>query len=87
MNLKQRILTYIYIAAFLTTLFFVPWRVQDSLGGNPKLGYEISPYWHPVIYDEGGALKPVLLDLEWKLLAISYAAFYIYLRTRKTHRL
>ena len=83
MNHKQRILTYVLAALFALSWFFVPWRVQDRLGGHPKFGYEISPYWQPIIFDEGGALRPVLLYVEWGVLAGSYAVLYIYLRSKK----
>ncbi len=79
MNSKQRILTYAVAAAFLLTLFFVPWRVWNG----PKLGYMISPYWRPIPYDEGGALRPVILYWEWAVLAVGYTGLYFCLRSRR----
>jgi hypothetical protein len=83
MNNKQRILTCVSLGFFVVSLFFVPWRVQDRLGGHPKYGYEFSPYWQPVIFDEGGALRPVLLYVEWGVLGAGYAVLYFYLRNKK----
>ena len=83
MNTKQRILTYMLVAIIPLTLYFVPWRVQDRLGGHPKFGYEFSPYWRPVPFDEGGALSPVILHIEWGVLAVGYIVLYFCLRTKK----
>ena len=83
MNHKQRILTYVSAALFAFSWFFVPWRVQDRLGGHPKFSYEFSPYWRPLIFDEGGALRPVMLYIEWGALAGIYAVLYICLRSKK----
>ena len=81
MNHKQRILTYVAVAIIPLTLFFVPWRVQNG----PKLGYMISPYWRPVPFDEGGALRPVLLYAEWGVLAAIFAVLFFCLRSKKEH--
>jgi hypothetical protein len=83
MNHKQRVLTYVLAALFALSLFFVPWRVQDRLSGNPKFSYEFSPYWRPVIFDEGGALRPILLYVEWSILGGSYAVLYFCLKSKK----
>jgi hypothetical protein len=83
MNHKQRILTYVSAALFGLSLYFVPWRVQDRLGNHPKFGYEFSPYWRPVIFDEGGALRPVLLYVEWGVLSGNYAVLYFCLRNKE----
>lgn len=79
MNQKQRILTYVIVAIFSLTLFFVPWRVQNG----PKLGYMISPYWRPVLFDEGGALRPMFLYAEWTVLAVVFVVLFFCLRNRE----
>lgn len=81
MNIKQRILTYAFVAIIPLTLYFVPWRVQNG----PKIGYTISPYWRPVPFDEGGALPPVILHIEWGVLIASYIIFFFCLRSKKEH--
>ena len=52
---------------------------------GPKPGYVISPYWRPVLYDEGGALLPVLLYAEWGVLAVGYVVLFFCLRSKKWH--
>ena len=79
MNQRQRILTYAMAPIILLTLLFVPWRVQNGY----EDGYEISPYWRPVPFDEGGAVYPVLLYAEWVILAAVFAALFFCLRSRK----
>jgi hypothetical protein len=79
MNKRQLILTYVSALLFLLSFFFVPWRVADPMGGH----YEFSPYWQPILYDEGGFLCPVLLYLEWVIYAGGYAAFYFCLRQKR----
>ncbi len=79
MNHKQRILTYISVAVFVLSFFFVPWRVSDVRGDY----YELSEYWHPIIYDEGGVLRPVLLYVEWGVLSGIYGALFVYMRSKK----
>jgi hypothetical protein len=79
MNQKQRILTCVSVLLFVFSLFFVPWRVEDRAGGH----YEFSPYWQPVLFDEGGVLRPVILYLEWGILGVSYAVLYACLRNKK----
>jgi hypothetical protein len=81
MNTKQRILTYLFFVIVPLTLFFVPWRVSDQRGGH----YELSAYWHPVPFDEGGVLRPVLLYVEWGALALAYGALLICLRSKREH--
>ncbi len=83
MSYKQRILTCVFLGIFVVSLFFVPWRVQDRLTGHPKFSYELSPYWQPVMYDEGGTLRPVLLYVEWGVLGTGYAVLYFWLRRKK----
>jgi hypothetical protein len=80
MNAKQRILTYLLLAIFSLTLFVVPWRVSDSLGGH----YELSACWHPVSFDEGGAIRPMLLYIEWVILAVTYFILILCLRSKKS---
>ena len=79
MNIKQRILTYVVVAIVSPTFFFVPWRVSDHLGEH----YEFSAYWHPVPLDEGGVLHPVLLYMEWGILAIGYIILFRFMRTKQ----
>ncbi len=81
MNFKQRILTYAAVAVIPLTLYFVPWRVMNG----PKAGYVVSPYWRPVIYDEGGPLRPFLLYAEWGVLAVGYVLLFFCLRGKKHH--
>ena len=81
MNWKQRILTYATVAMIPLSVYFVPWRVMNG----PKPGYVISPYWRPVLYDEGGALLPVLLYAEWGVLAVGYVVLFFCLRSKKWH--
>ena len=81
MNHKQRILTYVTVAIIPLTFFFVPWRVQNG----PKLGDMISPYWRPVPFDEGGALRPVILYAEWGVLAAAFVVLLFCLRSKKEH--
>ena len=81
MNQRQRILTYTMAPIILLTMLFVPWRVQNG----DKEGYAISPYWRPVLYDEGGALTPVVLYAEWGVLAAVFVALFFCLRSRKEH--
>ena len=78
MNTRQRILTYLFFAIVPLTLFLVPWRVADRSGDH----YELSAYWHPVPYDEGGVLRPVLLYAEWGVLVVGYVAVFIRLRSK-----
>lgn len=80
MNIKQSILTCVLAVIFAVTLFFVPWRVSDQLGGH----YEFSAYWYPVPFDEGGVLRPVLLYVEWAVLAVGYVVLFLWLRTKKS---
>jgi hypothetical protein len=79
MNHKQRILTYISLAVFALSFLLVPWRVSDPQGGH----YELSAYWQPMIYDEGGVERPVLLYVEWGVLSSVYAVLLVCLRNRK----
>jgi len=79
MNSRQRILTYAAAAVFVFTLYFVPWRVQNNMGGY----YEFSPYWRPVIYDEGGVLRPVIAYAEWGVLTVTYISQCYCLRTKR----
>jgi hypothetical protein len=76
MNKKQRILTYISVLFFSFSFLFVPWRVDDLTGGH----YEFSPYWKPILFDEGGVLRPVLLYIEWGVIAGSYIVLYFCFR-------
>ena len=82
MNTRQRILTYLFLAVVPLTIFFVPWRVSDRTGGH----YELSLYWHPVPYDEGGVLRPFLLYAEWGVLVVGYIALFIRLRNKTEGR-
>jgi hypothetical protein len=83
MNRKQCILTCVTVAIIPLTFIFVPWRVQNG----PKLGFIISPYWRPVPFDEGGALRPVLLYAEWGVLAAAFVVLLFWLRSKKEHHL
>jgi hypothetical protein len=80
MNRKQRILTLASASFFVLSLFFVPWPAQ---GGHYRVYYEFSPYWRPIIFDEGGALRPVLLYWEWSILAVVYTVLYACLKTTR----
>jgi len=82
MNLKQRILTYAVVAMLPLTVYFVPWRVMNG----PKASYVISPYWRPIVYDEGGPLRPFLLYAEWGVLAVGYLVLLFFLRSKKPHQ-
>jgi hypothetical protein len=79
MNHKQRIVTYASVAILTLSLFFVPWRVNDVRGDY----YELSEYWHPVIYDEGGVMPPVLLYREWGVLGSAYVVLIVCLKSKK----
>ena len=81
MSFKQSMLTCVFAVLFALTLFLVPWRVSDRLGGH----YELSAYWHPVPFDEGGVLRPVILYAEWGVLAVGYAVLFVCLRSKKEH--
>jgi len=82
MNRRQRILSFLTVAIIPLTLFFVPWRVQDG----SKLSYMISPYWRPIPFDEGGALHPILLYVEWGILAVVFVVLFFGLRSKKGYQ-
>ncbi len=71
-------MTYTMAPIILLALLFVPWRVQNG----DKVDYAISPYWRPVLYDEGGALTPVLLYAERAALAAIFVALFFCLKDR-----
>lgn len=73
MTLPRRILTLITLAAIALTVFFTPWRTYDS-------GYVFAPLWRPVSYDEGRALIPFLLGVEWLVIAVAYVLLFRSLR-------
>jgi hypothetical protein len=81
MNHKQRILMYVSAVLFALSFLFVPWRVADRMGGH----YEFSPYWRPILFDEGGVLRPVLLYIEWAVLVGGFVVLYFCLRSKKEH--
>jgi hypothetical protein len=73
MNLPRRILTLIALAVFTLTVFFTPWKTHDS-------GYVFGPLWKPVSYDEGGALIPIALGIEWLCVTVAYVLLFRSLR-------
>jgi hypothetical protein len=87
MNDRQRILTYAFLALFAITIFFVPWRVQNKFDTRQRPGYEFSPIWRPIPFDEGGALQPVWLYAGWTVLFGTYAMFFFSLRSKISARL
>jgi hypothetical protein len=73
MTLPRGILTLITLAAVALTVVFTPWKTWDS-------GYVFAPLWRPVPYDEGGALIPFLLGVEWLVIIIAYLFLFRRLR-------
>lgn len=77
MNPKQRILTLIALAVFVSTLIYAPWVIREH--GRVIAGTEYQLMWFP---PAGGTLAFHNLFVEWIALGVVYGGMWAVLRDR-----